>query len=53
MKIKFDKIINNIEEIKQYDRTNPYNVAALTIHTICNYNKESENTFYNMLQYLH
>lgn len=52
MKIKFDKIINNIEEIKQYDRTNPYNVAALTIHTICNYNKESENTFYNMLQYL-
>lgn len=52
MKIKFDKILNNIEGLKQFDRTNPYNVAALTIHTICNYDKDNDDNFYKMLQYL-
>lgn len=52
MIIKFDSIINNLNDLKQFDRTNPYNVAALTIHTICNYNKNVDTLFYEMLQYL-
>ena len=52
MIIKFDKIINNLEELKQYDRTNPYNVAALLVHVLTNYNKEDNINFYNMLGYL-
>ena len=52
MRIKFDKIINNVEEMKNIDRTNPYNVAALTIHVICNYDKDNTDNFYSMLSYL-
>lgn len=52
MKITFNKIINNLEELKAYDRTNPYNVAALTVHVITNYDLNNDNTFYEMLKYL-
>ena len=52
MKITFNKIISSLEELKTYDLTNPYNVAALTVHIICNYAINNDQNFYNLLQYL-
>ena len=52
MRIKFDKILTNKEEMMNIDRTNPYNVAALLVHTICNYDVNNTNNFYDMLTYL-
>ena len=52
MVIKFDKIINNKEELKKFDRTNPYMVAALLVHTFTNYKLDDNNNFYEMLQFL-
>ncbi len=49
MIITYNKIMNNIEDLKQIDRTNPYNVAAAIVHVISNYD---DNNFYNMLQFL-
>ena len=43
MTIKFDKILTNKEEMMNIDRTNPYNVAALLVHTICNYDVNNTN----------
>ena len=50
MKINFEKVINSVEELKEFDRSDFNTVAALCIHTICNY--ENEELFYEMLQYL-
>ena len=52
MKISYEKILTSLEEIKRIDRTNPYNVVALFVHTICNYNPKDSEEFYEMLQYL-
>lgn len=51
MEINFNNIINSLDEMKSIDRTNPYNVAALAIHAICNYCEDKER-FYDMLSYL-
>jgi hypothetical protein len=52
MKVNFDKIYTTLDEIKKIDRTNPYNVVALFVHTICNYNPKESDKFYEMVQYL-
>ena len=52
MKVKFNNIINNLDELKTWDTTNPYNVAALTVHVITNYDKDNDRIFYEMLKYL-
>ena len=52
MRITFEKIIKNKEEMLNIDKTNPYNVAALLVHTICNYDINDTNNFYDMLTYL-
>lgn len=52
MIIKFDSIINNLDDLKKYDRSNPYNVAALVVQVITNYNKDNDTLFYEMLKYL-
>jgi len=52
MKVKFEKLFTSKEEMENVDRTNPYNVATLLIHTLCNYNPNNTDNFYEMLQYL-
>lgn len=52
MKISFEKILCTKSELESFDRKNPYNVAALLIHTICNYDKDNTSNFYEMLEYL-
>ena len=52
MKKSFEKIYLSLEEIKTVDRTDPYNVVALFVHTMCNYNPSEPEKFYNILQYL-
>ena len=51
MEINFNEIITNLDDMKKIDRTNPYNVAALCVHAICNYN-DSPDKFFEMLSYL-
>ena len=45
-------IYMGVEEIEDVDRTDPYSVVALLVHTLCNYDPEDTSTFYEMLQYL-
>lgn len=52
MEIKFDGIITNLDDMKKIDRTNPYNVAALAVHAICNYEVNNDQKFIDMLAYL-
>jgi hypothetical protein len=52
MKVSFNEIIDSKEKMKDFDRTNPYNVSALLVHVLCNYNAGNENNFYDMLQFL-
>ena len=52
MKINFDKIITEKKDLENYDRTNPYNVAALLVHVICNYEPNNTDGFYDMLGFL-
>ena len=52
MNIEFNRILTSVEELKEYDRTNQFNVAALFIHAICNYNPSDDTIFYDMLSYL-
>lgn len=53
MIVKFDKILTTKAELEGYNRTNPDNVAALLIHTFCNYDPSNTNEFFEMLQYLY
>ena len=53
MKIDFGKKLNSKEELEKVDRTSPENVAALLIHSFCNYIPKNEENFYDMLQYLY
>ena len=50
MKISFEKLGLSIDELKKFDRTNPYNVAALFINIICDYSNADK--FNEKLQYL-
>jgi hypothetical protein len=52
MNIKFDKILSSKSELEGVDRTNPNNVVTMLVHTLCNYNPDNTDEFYNMLQYL-
>ena len=52
MEIVFNEIIDSKEKMINVDRTNPYNVAALVVHTICSYDKNNDLKFYEMLKYL-
>lgn len=52
MKTSFEKILCNKRELESFDRTNPFVVAALLVHTICNYDKDNTDNFYEMLGYL-
>ena len=52
MKINFEKILCTKKDLESFDRTNPYNVVALLVHTICNYDKDDTANFYEMLGYL-
>lgn len=53
MIVKFDRILKSKNELEGFDRTNPENVAALLIHTFCNYEPGNVDNFYEMLQYLY
>ena len=52
MIIKFNEIIDSKEKMMEVDRTNPYNVAALLVHAICNYDINDDSKFVEMLEYL-
>ena len=52
MIVKFEKLLSGKEELMKINRNSPENVTAMTVHTICNYNKDDESIFYDMLQYL-
>ena len=52
MRIQFNNIIKTKNELEVFDRTNPYNVAALAIHVLCNYEVGNDANFKDMLQYL-
>ena len=51
MRLKFDKIYNSLEEIKDIDRSDPFMVAALTVHAICTYSTNKEESL-KMIAYL-
>ena len=52
MEIVFNEIIDSKEKMYNVDRTNPYNVAALVVHTLCNYDIGNDVIFYDMLSFL-
>ena len=52
MDIDFKKLLTSYKDLKKIDRTNPYNVVGMLIHTICNYNPSDTKNFYEMLGYL-
>lgn len=52
MILEFNKILDSKEELEKYDRTNPYMVVALLVHTISNYDNNNKDKMYDMLQYL-
>ena len=52
MEIDFKKLLTKKEDLTPIDRTNPYNVLAMLVHTLCNYNPTDTNNFYEMLSYL-
>ena len=40
MILNYSKIMTNVNDLKEIDRTNPYQVVGAYIHTICNYPSE-------------
>ena len=52
MIVKFEKLINSVDELKEFDRTNPYNVVGILINVISSYDIEDDSNFINELQYL-
>ena len=52
MIITYDKLLTNKEELLTIDRTNPFNVVGSFINTICNYDPNNEEPFFDMLQVL-
>lgn len=52
MIVKFDKLIDSVSELENFDRTNPYNVVALFVNIIANYNIKDDSIFISELQYL-
>ena len=51
MRIKYDKIYNSLEEIKDIDRSDPFVVAGLVVHSICTYSTNKEESL-RMIAYL-
>ena len=52
MIIKFEKEIKNTNDLKEIDRTNPYNVAALIPYCFSFYKKDDDKEFFLSLEYL-
>lgn len=49
---KYEKIFTSLDEMKEINRTDPYNVVGLYVHAICNYEDNNPNKLYEMIQYL-
>ena len=52
MILKYDKLTTSIEDLKELDRTNPYNVVGAFIQTIIEYDPKNSKDFYEKLQFL-
>lgn len=52
MIINYKKLLTSKNDLEEYDRTKPEVVASLLVHVICNYDKNNEDNFYDMLQFL-
>ena len=52
MILDFERILSTKEEIESLDRTNPYMVCAAFVHTLCNYEPENTDKFYEMMNVL-
>ena len=52
MKVTFEKLFDNTEDLKKYDLSTPFETAALVANVICSYRKDNKDNFFAMLQYL-
>lgn len=52
MEITFKKFYENTEEMDEYDKTNPFEVAAQVVNVMCSYNPKDDETFYLLLKNL-
>ena len=52
MKITFEKLYNNAEELKKHELLKPEETAALVVNILTAYTPETKDNFYSMLQYL-
>ena len=51
MRLNYEKMYNNVDEIKQIERNDPFVVAGLVVHAITAYSKDKEKSI-EMIQYL-
>ena len=52
MIITYDELINSKEKLLTIDRTNPFNVVGAFVNTMCVYDPNNEELFFDMLQVL-
>ena len=52
MKMTFEKLYNNLDELKKYSLTTPEETASLVANILCAYTPEKKDEFFDLLQYL-
>ena len=52
MKMTFEKLYNNLDELKKYSLTTPEETASLVANILCAYTPENKDNFFYLLQYL-
>ena len=52
MKMTFEKLYNNLDELKKYSLTTPEETASLVANILCAYTPENKDNFFDLLQYL-
>ena len=52
MIITYDELIDSKEKLLTIDRTNPFNVVGAFVNTMCVYDPNNEEIFFDMLQVL-
>ncbi len=52
MIVNYDKYLETKEELERIDRTNPFNVVGAYINILVSYNKDNQDNFFELMQYL-
>ena len=52
MLIKFEKLFQKKDDLKEIDQTNPFYVAACAVNIMCAYDPKNQDDFLEMLQIL-